>query len=115
MSRGIMLTRRNKKAPSVAVSSERQFEVLRRPIVTEKSTLGSEFNQYSFEVAIDAAKPEIKAAVEGVFGVKVKAVNTMVVKGKAKRFRGHMGKRADTKKAVVTLQPGQVLDLGAGV
>ena len=115
MSRAIMLTRRRKAAPKIAVSSERQFEVLRRPLVTEKTTLGAEFNQYSFEVAMDAAKPEIRSAVEAVFGVKVKAVNTMIVKGKAKRFRGKMGQRSNFKKAVVTLQPGQVLDLGTGL
>ena len=115
MSRGVMLTRRSKAQPKVAVSSERTFEILRRPLVTEKTTLGAEFNQYSFEVANDAAKPEIKAAVEAVFGVKVKAVNTMITKGKVKRFRGKLGQRSDVKKAIVTLQAGQIIDLGAGL
>jgi large subunit ribosomal protein L23 len=115
MSRGLMLTRRNKAQPKLAVSAERTFEIIRRPIVTEKSTGGSEHNQYTFEVAIDASKPEIKASVESIFGVKVKAVNTLITKGKVKRFRGRLGQRSDVKKAVVTLQAGQVLDLGAGV
>lgn len=115
MSRGVMLTRRHKAAPKTVVSAERTYEILRRPLVTEKTSFGAEFNQYSFEVAMDAHKPEIKAAVEAVFGVKVKAVNTLIAKGKAKRFRGKVGQRSDIKKAVVTLQPGQVLDLGAGL
>ena len=99
----------------VTLSAERAYEVLRAPIVTEKSTRGSEFGQVTFEVAITATKPEIKLAVERLFDVKVRAVNTLLVKGKTKRFRGRPGKRSDYKKAVVTLAEGQSIDLVAGV
>ncbi|MDF1794791.1 MAG: 50S ribosomal protein L23 [Thalassobaculaceae bacterium] len=97
------------------VSEERAYELLRRPIVTEKSTRGSEFGQVTFEVPVDAAKPEIKQAIERLFDVKVTAVNTILVKGKTKRFRGRPGRRSDYKKAVVTLAEGQTIDLMAGV
>jgi large subunit ribosomal protein L23 len=99
----------------VTVSKERLYELVRRPIVTEKSTLGSEHNQVAFQVPIDARKPEIKAAVEGLFAVKVKAVNTVRQKGKVKRFRGRIGKRADTKKAYVTLEEGHSIDVTTGI
>jgi large subunit ribosomal protein L23 len=91
------------------------FDTLLRPVVTEKSTLGSEHNQVTFEVRIDATKPQIKAAVEGVFGVKVKAVNTLRQQGKVKRFRGKLGKRAEYKKAMVTLVEGEAIDITTGV
>lgn len=96
-------------------SPERKFELLRSPVITEKSTLLSEFNQVSFRVPMDASKPEIKAAVEDLFKVNVKAVNTLISKGKTKRFRGHMGKRNDTKKAIITLAEGQSIDITTGV
>ncbi len=99
----------------MTVSKERLYEVIRRPIVTEKSTLGSEHNQVSFQVPLDASKPEIKAAVESLFSVKVKAVNTMRQTGKVKRFRGRLGKRADTKKAYVTLEEGHSIDVTTGI
>jgi large subunit ribosomal protein L23 len=89
--------------------------LIRRPIVTEKSTLGSEHNQVTFQVPVDASKPEIKAAVEGLFSVKVKAVNTVRQKGKIKRFRGRLGKRADYKKAYVTLEEGHSIDVTTGI
>jgi large subunit ribosomal protein L23 len=91
------------------------YDVIRNPVVTEKSTNASEHNQVVFEVAIDATKPEIKAAVEGLFSVKVKAVNTLVRKGKTKRFRNVLGVRNDTKKAIVTLVDGQSIDISTGV
>ena len=100
---------------AVTVSKERLYELIRRPIVTEKSTLGSEHNQVAFQVPMDASKPEIKAAVEGLFSVKVKAVNTLRQKGKVKRFRGRIGKRADTKKAYVTLEEGHSIDVTTGI
>ncbi len=103
------------KSKTTTVSSERAFELIRAPIVTEKSTRGSEFNQVTFKVPLDASKPEIKLAVERLFEVKVEAVNTLRVKGKTKRFRGRPGKRSDYKKAVVTLAEGQSIDLVAGV
>ena len=96
-------------------SAERTFELLRQPVITEKSTLLSEFNQVSFRVPMDASKPEIKAAVEDLFKVNVKAVNTLISKGKTKKFRGHDGKRNDTKKAIITLAEGQSIDITTGV
>lgn len=95
--------------------AERHYEVVRRPVITEKATLLSEHNQVSFMVAIDATKPEIKAAVEALFKVKVKAVNTIRVHGKIKRFRGQLGQRADAKKAVVTLMEGHSIDVTTGL
>jgi large subunit ribosomal protein L23 len=100
---------------TVTVSRERAFEIVRAPVVTEKSTMGSEFNQVTFKVAKDASKPEIKLAVERLFDVKVEAVNTLIVKGKLKRFKGRLGRRSDYKKAVVTLAEGQSIDIVAGV
>lgn len=99
----------------VTLSSERTFEVVRRPLVTEKSTLGSEHGQVAFEVAIDATKPEIKAAVESLFKVKVKAVNTLRQNGKTKRFKGRLGRRSDVKKAYVTLVEGHSIDVTTGI
>jgi large subunit ribosomal protein L23 len=93
----------------------RHYDVIRNPVVTEKSTLASEHGQVVFDVAIDATKTEIKAAVEALFSVKVKAVNTLVRKGKVKRFRGRVGVRNDVKKAVVTLVDGQSIDISTGV
>lgn len=99
----------------VVVSTERMYEILRAPVITEKATLGAEHNQITFRVAIDASKPEIKAAVEGLFDVKVTKVNTLVQDGKVKRFRGREGRRADFKKAIVTLAEGQSIDLSSGL
>ena len=92
-----------------------QYDLIRKPIITEKATMTSESGGVVFEVAMDATKPEIKAAVEGVFKVKVTAVNTLRSQGKVKRFRGFVGKRNDTKKAVVTLAEGQTIDVTTGV
>lgn len=103
------------KSKAASVSRERAFEIIRAPVVTEKSTMGSEHNQVTFKVARDASKPEIKEAVERLFDVKVEAVNTLVIKGKTKRFRGRMGRRSDYKKAVVRLAEGQSIDIVAGV
>jgi large subunit ribosomal protein L23 len=91
------------------------YDVIRAPVVTEKSTMASENGQVVFDVAIDATKPEIKEAVEALFSVKVKAVNTLVRKGKTKRFRGRPGVRNDVKKAIVTLVDGQSIDIASGV
>lgn len=93
----------------------RHYDVIRTPAITEKSTLVSENNQVVFNVAKDASKPEIKAAVEALFNVKVKAVNTLVRKGKVKRFKTTIGKQQDVKKAVVTLAEGQTLDVTTGL
>mgnify|MGYP001601744313 FL=1 len=91
------------------------YDIIRSPVVTEKSTLASEHGQVVFDVAIEATKAEIKQAVEGLFSVKVKAVNTLVRKGKTKRFRGFKGVRNDVKKAIVTLVDGQSIDISTGV
>ena len=91
------------------------YDVIRKPIVTEKSTMASENGAVVFEVAIGANKPRIKEAVEALFGVKVKAVNTTVAKGKVKRFRGRLGRRADVKKAYVTLEEGNTIDVTTGL
>ena len=91
------------------------YEIIRAPVITEKATLITEYNQVSFKVPLDATKPEIKAAVESLFKVKVTNVNTLRQKGKTKRFRGHLGKRNDTKKAIVTLAEGDSIDVTTGV
>ena len=91
------------------------YDVILAPVVTEKSTRISEHNQIVFKVRKDATKPEIKQAVEGLFGVKVTAVNTLVQKGKMKRFRGRVGFRSDVKKAIVTLAEGQSIDVTTGI
>ncbi len=97
------------------MSRESMYEIVRSPVITEKATLLSERSQVVFRVAIDASKPEIKRAVETLFGVNVTGVNTLVQKGKAKRFRGRPGKRSDVKKAYVQLQEGQSIDLTTGL
>ena len=91
------------------------YDIIRKPIVTEKTTMASEAGAVVFEVAIDSNKPSIKEAVESLFGVKVKAVNTTITKGKAKRFRGMLGKRKDVKKAYVTLEEGNTIDVSTGL
>ena len=93
----------------------KHYDVVVKPVITEKSTLVSEFNQVVFKVAPAATKPEIKAAIEALFRVKVLAVNTMVQKGKTKRWRGKPYMRSDEKKAVVTLAPGDRIDVTTGI
>ncbi len=102
-------------APKAAISKARAYDIIRTPVITEKATLGSQHNQVTFRVPLDATKPEIKAAVESVFSVKVKAVNTLRTEGKTKRFRGYVGKRSDYKKAIVSLAEGQSIDVTTGV
>ena len=91
------------------------YDIIRKPIVTEKTTMASEAGAVVFEVAISSNKPSIKEAVESLFGVKVKAVNTTITKGKAKRFRGMLGKRKDIKKAYVTLEEGNTIGVSTGL
>ena len=91
------------------------YDIILAPVITEKATLLSEKNQVVFKVRPDATKPQIKAAVEALFNVKVTAVNTMNVKGKVKRFRGRVGKRPDVKKAIVTLAEGARIDVTTGI
>ncbi|MGB0748783.1 MAG: 50S ribosomal protein L23 [Magnetospiraceae bacterium] len=97
------------------VSQERMYEILRAPVITEKSTLVSEHNQVVFRVPLDANKHEVKTAVESLFKVKVTAVNTLRAKGKTKMFRGRPGRRNDTKKAIVTLAEGHSIDVTTGI
>ncbi|MEO5374988.1 MAG: 50S ribosomal protein L23 [Alphaproteobacteria bacterium] len=99
---------------AVTVSKERMYDIVRSPVVTEKATMVSEHNQFVFRVPKNACKPEIKAAIEGVFGVKVTAVNTLIHKGKHKRFRGRPGRQSDVKKAIVTLAEGHSIDMATG-
>jgi large subunit ribosomal protein L23 len=93
----------------------RHYDVIRSPVITEKATRASEFNQVVFRVAKDATKPEIKDAVERLFQVKVRAVNTLVRKGKVKRFRGRIGQQSDFKNAIVTLEEGHAIDVATGL
>jgi len=103
------------KAKQPALSATELYGVILSPVITEKATLGSQHNQVTFKVRTDASKPLIKAAVEGLFNVKVKAVNTLNVRGKTKRFRNRVGRRSDFKKAVVSLAEGQTIDVTTGI
>lgn len=91
------------------------YDVILSPIITEKSTMASESNQVVFNVKRTASKPQIRAAVENLFNVKVKAVNTLNRKGKTKRFRGILGRQDDVKKAIVTLEEGHSIDVTTGL
>ncbi len=91
------------------------YDVIIAPVITEKATMASEAGAVVFQVAKSATKPQIKEAVEAVFGVKVKAVNTTITKGKAKKFRGRPGERSDVKKAYVTLEEGNTIDVSSGL
>ena len=91
------------------------YDVIRRPVITEKATMASEHGAVVFEVDIAANKPAIKEAVESLFGVKVKAVNTVTTKGKTKRFKGIKGRRNDVKKAYVMLEEGNTIDVTTGL
>ena len=106
---------RRRRPEKPVVSRTRMTDIILAPVITEKSTLGAEHNQVAFRVPLKATKPEIKAAVEGLFGVKVKAVNTLRQRGKVKRFRGRLGKRADYKRAIVSLEEGHSIDVTTGI
>ena len=93
----------------------KSYDLVLRPVITEKSTMASEHNQVTFDVPLNATKPQIKKAVEGLFEVKVKAVNTISVHGKWKRFRGTFGRRSNRKKAIVTLEEGHSIDVTTGL
>ena len=99
----------------LSITPNSACDVILYPVITEKATLGSEHNQVTFRVPINANKPAIRAAVEELFKVKVKGVNTIRQQGKTKRFRGVMGKRPDFKKAIVTLEEGQSIDVTTGI
>ena len=105
----------SKPQAAAKISQERMYQVILSPLVTEKATAMSETGQYAFRVRLDASKPEIKQAIEGLFSVSVTAVNTLVMKGKTKRFKGRPGQRSDWKKAMVRLAEGQSIDLTTGL
>ena len=102
-------------APKKPLSKETMYTIIRAPLITEKMTILSEKNQVGFKVAIDATKPQIAASIEALFNVKVLSVNTLIQKGKTKRFKGRPGVRSDVKKAIVTLTPGQSIDFTTGL
>lgn len=99
-----------KKETKKVEAAEWMYTIVASPYVTEKGTRGSESGQVTFRVPLEATKPQIKLAVETLFGVKVKGVNTLIQKGKTKRFKGNKGFRSDTKKAIVRLEEGQTID-----
>lgn len=106
---------RPRKRVEPHISSNRSYQVILSPIVTEKSSQLSEFNKIVFSVPLNANKIEIKHSIEKIFSVKVQSVNTILLKGKVKRFKGILGRRNNTKKAIVTLVPGNTIDLSVGV
>ena len=93
----------------------RHYDVILSPVITEKATMASERNQVVFKVARTATKPQIKEAVEKLFDVKVRSVNTLVRKGKTKVFRGNFGSQSDVKRAIVTLEEGHRIDVTTGL
>ena len=103
------------KKPQAQAVDNRHYDVVLAPHITEKSTMLSEANAVVFKVASTASKPEIKAAVEALFNVKVTNVNTMITKGKTKKWKGQPYKRSDAKKAIVTLAAGQSIDITSGI
>ncbi len=103
-----------KKADTKAIDPK-AYDVIRSPIITEKATMASEQNQIVFKVSGEATKPQIKAAIQSLFGVEVVGVNTLITKGKKKLFRGRRGQRSDVKKAVVRLAEGQTIDITTGL
>ena len=106
---------RPRKKIDLKINQNKAYQIILNPLVTEKSTQQSEFNKMVFSVPVNATKLEVKLSIEKIFSVKVKAVNTILLKGKVKRFKGVLGRRSNTKKAIVTLAPGNTIDLSAGV
>ena len=109
-----MSVRPRKKIDS-KISQNKAYQIILNPLVTEKSTQQSEFNKMVFSVPISATKLDVKLSIEKIFSVKVLAVNTILLKGKVKRFKGVLGRRSNAKKAIVTLAPGNSIDLSVGV
>ena len=99
----------------MSTSDPRHYDVILAPVITEKATIASEHNKVTFKVRNDATKPQIKEAVEKLFDVKVKRVNTLVREGKQKMFKGRRGQRSDTKRAIVTLEEGHKIDVTTGL
>ena len=106
---------RPRKKLDLKISQNKAYQIILNPLVTEKSTQQSEFNKMVFSVPVSASKQEVKSSIEKIFSVKVTSVNTILLKGKVKRFKGVLGRRSNTKKAIVTLAPGNTIDLSAGV
>ena len=106
---------RPRKKIDMRISQNKAYQIILNPIVTEKATQLSEYNKVVFAVPINATKLEVKSSVEKIFSVKVETVNTILLKGKTKRFKGILGQRSNLKKAIVTLAPGNTIDLSAGV
>ena len=106
---------RPRKKIDFKISQNKAYQIILNPLVTEKSTQQSEFNKMVFSVPVNATKLEVKSSIEKIFSVKVTSVNTILLKGKVKRFKGVLGRRSNTKKAIVTLAPGNTIDLSAGV
>jgi large subunit ribosomal protein L23 len=105
---------RPRKKIDLKISQNKAYQIILNPLVTEKSTQQSEFNKMVFSVPVDANKLEVKSSIEKIFSVKVVSVNTILLKGKVKRFKGVLGRRSNTKKAIVTLAPGNTIDLSVG-
>ena len=105
---------RPRKKVEMKISTNKAYQVILNPLVTEKATQLSEFNKVVFAVPLAANKVDIKSSIEKIYSVKVKSVNTILLKGKVKRFKGILGRRVDTKKAIVTLVPGNTIDLSVG-
>ena len=106
---------RPRKKIDTKISQNKAYQIILNPLVTEKSTQQSEFNKMVFSVPVSATKLDVKLSIEKIFSVKVLAVNTILLKGKVKRFKGILGRRSNTKKAIVTLAPGNTIDLSVGV
>ena len=106
---------RPRKKIDLKISQNKAYQIILNPLVTEKATQQSEFNKMVFSVPVNATKLEVKSSVEKIFSVKVTSVNTILLKGKVKRFKGVLGRRSNTKKAIVTLAPGNTIDLSVGV
>ena len=106
---------RKKKSEAATNATARNYDVIVSPVITEKSTAVSEQNKVIFNVRMDANKSEVKEAIQNIFGVKVKSVNTLIRLGKEKRFRNTVGKQSDVKKAIITLAEGQSINLEGGV
>ena len=106
---------RPRKKIDLKISQNKAYQIILNPLVTEKSTQQSEFNKMVFSVPVDANKLEVKSSIEKILSVKVVSVNTILLKGKVKRFKGVLGRRSNTKKAIVTLAPGNTIDLSVGV
>ena len=109
-----MSVRPRKKINNI-ISFNKAYQVVLNPLITEKATQMSEFNKMVFSVPLSANKFDIKLSIEKIFSVKVTSVNTVLLKGKVKRFKGILGKRANTKKAIITLAPGNTIDLSVGI